>query len=93
MGKCLSGLQQLFFLQFFDVRFGGIAEHAFVFAGELGGAFVADMEGGGASVHLFQKHEAPRFRELDSFLELEGGDGCERAEVLVEAGGAHARHA
>ena len=73
-----------------DVAHGGLAEEAAVFAIELGGAFVADFEGGTGGVKTIDEHAFASGLEAKLFLILKRAHGGEDAEMVVQRGHAHA---
>ena len=67
-----------------------MAEEAAVFAIELGGAFVADFEGGTGGVETIDEHAFARGLQAKLLLILKRAHGGERAEMVMQRGDAHA---
>ena len=65
------------------------AEEPLVLAGELRGVAVAHPVAGTRDVEVLAEHEAARFLEAHSLLELQGAHRRDRPEVVVEARDAH----
>ena len=74
-----------------DVAHGWLAEQAGVFAIELAGALVADLEGSPGGIQTVNEHARSGSLQAELFLILKGTHGGQCAEMMVERGQAHAR--
>ena len=68
-----------------------LAEETAVFAVELAGAFVSDLEGRTCGVQKIREHAAPRRLQPKLFLILKRTHGGQRPKMMVQRGHAHAR--
>ena len=67
-----------------DVCFGRHAEHPFVFAVKLAGAFIADFISGVGGIKVFRQHQALRFIKAEPFLILQRTKAGYFAEMTVK---------
>src|SRR5690242_6304129 len=72
------------FLESFDITHRGLAEEAAVFAIELRGALVADLESRTGRIETLIQHQVPRGLEPKLFLILKGAHGRQHPEMMVE---------
>jgi hypothetical protein len=68
-----------------------LAEETAVFAIELAGAFVSDLERGTGGVQTVDEHAFPRCMQPKLLLILKRTHGGQRPEMVVQRGDAHAR--
>lgn len=61
------------------------AEHAFVFAVELGGTFIAHSQGRSARVLVLRQHQAPRFVQTQLLVILQRAEPRNRLKMPVQA--------
>jgi hypothetical protein len=74
-----------------DISHRWLSEHAAVFAIELTGAFIADLEGGAGRVQAVYEHAFPRRMKPKLFLILKRAHGGQHPEMVMQRGDAHAR--
>src|ERR1039458_4185567 len=68
-----------------------LAEETAVFAVELAGAFVSDLEGRSGGVQTIHEHASARCLQPKLFLILKRTHGGQHPEMMVQRGYAHAR--
>src|ERR1017187_1992888 len=68
-----------------------LAKETAVFAVELAGAFVSDLEGRTCGVQTIHEHASPRRLQPKLFLILKRTHGGQHPEMMVQRGYAHAR--
>ena len=68
-----------------------LAEETAVFAVELAGAFVSDLEGRTCCVQTIHAHAAPHCLQPKPFLIMKRTHGGQHPEMMVQRGYAHAR--
>ena len=69
-----------------------LAEETAVFAIELAGTFISDLESGACCVETFVEHALSRDVQPELFLILQGTHCGQRPELMVQSGYAHAGH-